>query len=408
MSNFARILNAKPLLLTPDKRVMHFPATNKVRIDNILPDNPEYRNAAQRSNRKEYANASKAALETGLVPPVQNYRERGNMTSYTQDYAGKPLPDKLEGMSPKEQYKIGSQIGRMQNRLYEKGMGHMDIHEGNVVRPNPNKKQLKLVDNASVRPIEDEYDTGEMKNPYSRHWLGKPFMTGYNSRINFTQHKQMQHFADFGLEQLVGQASKLSDKAYQYAKVNPTKVLAGAGAIGGALQGTGLGESEEERANTSGLGRAGKIFGNAALGGTIGAGVGTVAKKADQLGAQAAQKYKRGATPDPYSNPARQSGQMPRSIEIDDDIPPTFQRENNRIWSTPKKPTDNGNDWSNVPNGWANPPDPFANPARQHTYSPSVVYTQLPVDLQDRTRNYATKQTTKRRNNFADERGLGA
>ena len=56
----------------------------------------------------------------------------------------------------------------------------------------------------------------------------------------------------------------------------------------------------------------------------------------------------------------------------------------------------------------ANPPDPFANPARQHTYSPSVVYTQLPVDLQDRTRNYATKQTTKRRNNFADERGLGA
>lgn len=204
MSNFARILNAKPLLLTPDKRVMHFPATNKVRIDNILPDNPEYRNAAQRSNRKEYANASKAALETGLVPPVQNYRERGNMTSYTQDYAGKPLPDKLEGMSPKEQYKIGSQIGRMQNRLYEKGMGHMDIHEGNVVRPNPNKKQLKLVDNASVRPIEDEYDTGEMKNPYSRHWLGKPFMTGYNSRINFTQHKQMQHFADFGLEQLVG------------------------------------------------------------------------------------------------------------------------------------------------------------------------------------------------------------
>lgn len=200
MSNFARILNAKPLLLTPDKRVMHFPATNRVRIDNILPNNPEYRNAAQRSNRKEYANASKAALETGLVPPVQNYRERGNMTSYTQDYAGKPLPDKLEGMSPKEQYKIGSQIGRMQNRLYEKGMGHMDIHEGNVVRPNPNKKQLKLVDNASVRPIEDEYDTGEMKNPYSRHWLGKPFMTGYNSRINFTQHKQMQHFADFGLE----------------------------------------------------------------------------------------------------------------------------------------------------------------------------------------------------------------
>jgi len=289
MSNFARILNAKPLLLTPDKRVMHFPATNRVRIDNILPDNPEYRNAAQRSNRKEYANASKAALETGLVPPVQNYRERGNMTSYTQDYAGKPLPDKLEGMSPKEQYKIGSQIGRMQNRLYEKGMGHMDIHEGNVVRPNPNKKQLKLVDNASVRPIEDEYDTGEMKNPYSRHWLGKPFMTGYNSRINFTQHKQMQHFADFGLEQLVGQAKNLGQQGLNKAKtlgyaaknvagdisqMRGTQIGAGIGAVTGLARGAGAGETEEERANTTALGRVGKVFGNTAGGAAVGGALG--------------------------------------------------------------------------------------------------------------------------------------
>lgn len=102
--------------------------------------------------------------------------------------------------------------------------------------------------------------------------------------------------ANFGFEQVLGQVNKLSDKAYQYAKVNPTKVLAGAGAVGGALQGTGLAESEEERANTSGWGRLGKIAGNAALGGTLGAGIGTVAKKADQLGADAARNYFRKPT----------------------------------------------------------------------------------------------------------------
>ena len=292
-SSFARIRNAKALLLTSDKRVMHFPATNKVRIDNILPDNPEYRNAAQRSNRKEYENASKAASTTGLVPPVQNYRERGNMTSYTQDYAGKPLPDKLEGISPKEQYKIGSQVGRMQNRLYEKGMGHMDIHEGNVVRPNPNKKQLKLVDNASVRPIEDEYDTGEMKNPYSRHWLGKPFMTGYNSRINFTQHTQMQHFANFGFEQVLGQAKNLGKQGLSYIDKHPVRSAAGITAAAGALKGSGVFESDEERANTSGLGRLGKLATNSALGATIGTGGMVINQKASQLGADAFKKYTR-------------------------------------------------------------------------------------------------------------------
>jgi hypothetical protein len=364
-SSFARIRNAKALLLTSDKRVMHFPATNKVRIDNILPDNPNYKAAARRASVKEYENASKAASTTGLVPPVQNYRERGNMTSYTQDYAGKPLPDKLEGISPKEQYKIGSQVGRMQNRLYEKGMGHMDIHEGNVVRPNPNKKQLKLVDNASVRPIEVEYDTGEMKNPYSRHWLGKPFMTGYNSRINFSQHKQMQHFAHFGSQ----------DANFAPFTVSPA-IDAAATRIGGALRGgqigsaigTGLGvakgagvfETEEERANTNGWDRAAKTLGYGLAGNALGTGLGTAiggnsrfirekAEQGKQVAAKgyqdlnqkvkdygtkrrndfadergigtgagvAAMKYKRGATPDPYANSARQSGQPPRPIEID-------------------------------------------------------------------------------------------
>ena len=127
MSDFARIRNAKPLLLTPEKRVLHFPAAGKVRIDNILPDEPHYRDAAKRASVKEYTNADKAATTTGLVPSVQNYRERGNMTSYTQDYAGERLPNKLQGIVPKEQYKLVSQVGRMQNRLREQNLGHTDM-----------------------------------------------------------------------------------------------------------------------------------------------------------------------------------------------------------------------------------------------------------------------------------------
>lgn len=196
-SDFARIRNAKPLLLTPEKRVLHFPATGKVRIDNILPDEPHYRDAAKRASVKEYTNADKAATTTGLVPSVQNYRERGNMTSYTQDYAGERLPNKLQGIVPKEQYKLGSQVGRMQNRLREQNLGHTDIHEGNIVRPNPKRREAKLIDNDAINVINDRYDEAEAKNLYSAKRLGKPFMTGYNSRINFT-HKKMQHFANFG------------------------------------------------------------------------------------------------------------------------------------------------------------------------------------------------------------------
>lgn len=321
ISSFARIHNAKPLLLTPDKRVMHFPKTNKVRIDNILPDEPHYRDAAQRSNRKEYANANTAALETGLVPPVQNYRERGNMTSYTQDYAGKPLPRKLESIAPKEQYKLGSQVGRIQNRLREQNLGHVDIHEGNIVRPNPKRREVKLIDNAAIENIKDKYDEAEVKNLYAAKRLGKPFMTGYNSRINFTQNKQMQHFANFALP--TGFADTLAKAAQNN---NPFKnphaygtgikdlyknSTAGAAVAGGSVgsylggaagiaRGMGIGETEEEKANTTALGRVGKVLGGyaggALAGGAVGAGVG------------ASSRYLRGRGTKP---------QAPRSIEID-------------------------------------------------------------------------------------------
>jgi hypothetical protein len=308
-TNFARIRNAKPLLLTPDKRVMHFPATNKVRIDNILPDNPEYRVAAQRSNRKEYANANTAALETGLVPPVQNYRERGNMTSYTQDYAGKPLPRALKGIAPKEQYKLGSQVGRIQNKLREQNLGHTDIHEGNIVRPNPNKREVKLVDNASVTQIQDQYDEGDMKNLpyYVRDRLGKPFMTGYNSRINFKQHTQMKHFADFGftnpLPSMLNKAQPylnnakaaggaLKDTAQAFGATRGVQIGAGLGAAAGLARGAGVGESEEERANTTGLGRLGKVLGNTTAGGVVGGSLGLAGENGARVSNQIYRRRK--------------------------------------------------------------------------------------------------------------------
>jgi hypothetical protein len=314
ITNFARIRNAKALLLTPDKRVLHFPAEGKVRIDNILPDNLSYRDAAQRASVKEYTNANTAALKTGLVPPVQNYRERGNMTSYTQDYAGKPLPNRLKGIEPKEQYKLGSQVGRIQNRLREQNLGHVDIHEGNVVRPNPKRREVKLIDNASIENIKDKYDEAEVKNLYAAKRLGKPFMTGYNSRINFTQQKQMQHFANFGIEQILNQSKTYGKQGLDYINRHPVRSAAGITAAAGALKGSGVFETEEEKANTTGLGRLGKIVTNSALGATIGTGGMVINQKASQLGAQAAQKYKRGVTPDPDANPARQAGQVPTPI----------------------------------------------------------------------------------------------
>ena len=296
-SSFARIRNAKPLLLTPDKRVMHFPATNKVRIDNILSDVPEYRKADINSSRTGFINAD-AASKLGVVPAVQNYRERGNIHTYTQDYAGKRLPENLEGISPKQQYKLGSQAARIQNKLLTKGLGHTDLHEGNIVRPNPRRNEVKLIDNDAIRNIKDDWDKSTMKSYY----MPEPFTAGYNNRRNFSQHTQMQHFAHFGSQ----------EANFAPFPVSPA-IGTAATRIGGALRGgqlgsaigTGLGvakgagvfETEEERANTNGWDRAAKTLGYGLAGNALGTGLGTaigvnsrfIRRKAEQ-GKQVATK----------------------------------------------------------------------------------------------------------------------
>lgn len=339
ISSFARIRNAKALLLTPEKRVMHFPATNKVRIDNIGSNVPEYRQADIKASRKEYANADKAS-QLGVVPAVQNYRERGNLQTYSQDYAGKSLPDSLQGFNPQEKYKLGSQIGRIQNRLVEKNLGHTDIHEGNIVKPNPNKRQVKLIDNAAIEDVNNFYDENQLKWLFSRGRLGETFMTGYNSRINFTQHKQMQHFTHFAATRSSGANFSLTNLGAVGA-VQGARTGLGVGALYGLARGTGAGETQEEKDSTTALGRVGKILGRTATGSVAGAGIGTVAggaaavgygqlrrknqgfdKWADKVGLTseknwddriAAVRAKR-TVPDPQANAARQAGQAPTPI----------------------------------------------------------------------------------------------
>lgn len=340
-SNFARIRNAKALLLTPDKRVLHFPATNKVRIDNLT-DGYTYKDIIQNAARKEYRLADVASQRTPIVPPVDNYRERGNMLSYTQDYAGSPV--RMKDMSAKEQYKLGSQVSRQQNRLVkDSGLGHTDIHEGNVVRSNPKGREVKLIDNEAIKPISDSDDQAMLKYLTHRKQLGKPFMTGYNSRINFTQHTQMQHFTHFADTHSSSANFSLTNLGAVGA-VQGARTGLGAGALYGLARGMGAGETQEEKDSTTALGRVGKILGRTTTGAVAGAGIGTVAggaaavgygqlrrknqdfdKWADKAGLAseknwddriAAVRAKRTAS-DSYANPARQSGQAPRSIEID-------------------------------------------------------------------------------------------
>lgn len=185
-------------------------------------------------------------------------------------------------MSPKEQYKLGSQVGRQQNTLRKNNLGHTDLHSGNIVKPNPNKRKSYLIDNEAFQPVHDIYDENLLKPHELQTGLGKPFMTGYNSRINFTQHTQMQHFANFGIPIPQG-VKNLGGKA-NAAIMNNLDVAfpaSAGGVIGstigstiGLVKGAGVGETEEERANTTAGGRVGKIFGKTLAGGAIGAATG--------------------------------------------------------------------------------------------------------------------------------------
>jgi hypothetical protein len=95
----------------------------------------------------------------------------------------------------------------------------------------------------------------------------------------------MQHFANFGIEQVAKQGMG-------YLQNNPIKGLAAGGAIGGAIHGTGILETEEEKAKTTGLERLGKIVGNSALGASTGAASGYAMQKGGQLGAKYARQKK--------------------------------------------------------------------------------------------------------------------
>ena len=78
ISSFARIRNAKPLLLTPEKRVMHFPKTNKVHIDYNVNHEPKYRENAIEESKLEYLRAEKIAkLPQKITPKVDSYGDRG-------------------------------------------------------------------------------------------------------------------------------------------------------------------------------------------------------------------------------------------------------------------------------------------------------------------------------------------
>jgi hypothetical protein len=220
----------------------------------------------------------------------------------------------------------------MQNRLLKEGLGHTDIHEGNIVKPDVNKRQVKLIDNDAIKNMNTKYDEAEMKNLYWKKSLGKPFMTGYNNRINFTQQKQMQHFANFATS---SDANFSLTNLGAVGAVLGARTGLGAGAVYGLARGMGAGESQEEKDSTTALGRVGKILGRTATGSIAGAGIGTVAggtaavgygqlrrknqgfdKWADKVGLTseknwddriAAVRARKNAS-DLYANTARQSG----------------------------------------------------------------------------------------------------
>jgi hypothetical protein len=202
---------------------------------------------------------------------------------------------------------------------------------------------VKLIDNASIENIKDKYDEAEVKNLYAAKRLGKPFMTGYNSRINFTQHKQMQHFTHFADTHSSSANFSLTNLGAVGA-VQGARTGLGAGALYGLARGMGAGETQEEKDSTTALGRVGKILGRTTTGAVAGAGIGTVAggaaavgygqlrrknqgfdKWADKVGLTseknwddriAAVRAKR-TVPDPQANAARQAGQAPNTYSLD-------------------------------------------------------------------------------------------
>lgn len=165
----------KPFLNGNQSKITNYPTEGVVAIRRMLEgrvlDKP--RNIAKRTI-KEFDRASKAA-SVNVVPPVSNLTATKRSIGYIQKYGGKDLEDSIEKMSAKEQYKTGSQVGRLQKRLQSIGLEHQDIHEKNIVKPNRRKKKVYLIDNESLAKTR-----GTLKRDYS---MTEPFNIGYEYGI---------------------------------------------------------------------------------------------------------------------------------------------------------------------------------------------------------------------------------
>lgn len=165
----------KPFLNGNQSKITNYPVEGVVAIRRMLKgkilDKP--RNITKKTV-KEFDRARRAA-SINVVPPVSNLTATKRSIGYIQKYGGKDLEDSIENMSPKQQYKTGSQVGRLQKRLQKIGLEHQDIHEKNIVKPNPRKKKVYLIDNESLAKT-----TGKLKRNYS---MTDSFDTGYEYGI---------------------------------------------------------------------------------------------------------------------------------------------------------------------------------------------------------------------------------
>jgi hypothetical protein len=97
-------------------------------------------------------------------------------------------------------------------------------------------------------------------------------------------------------------------------QINAANVGTAVGAGLGALEGSGINETEEQRRSTGLVGRAGKVLGMTGLGAGVGRGVGSVAGAGvNRYQANQRLQSRRKDNPDSFKNP----NTVPRSIEIE-------------------------------------------------------------------------------------------
>lgn len=108
-----------------------------------------------------------------------------------------------------------------------------------------------------------------------------------------------------------GTANRFSNLSPQ---INAANVGTAVGAGLGALEGSGINETEEQRRSTGLVGRAGKVLGMTGLGAGVGRGVGSVAGTGvNRYQANQRLQNRRKDNPDAFKNPSS----VPRQIEIE-------------------------------------------------------------------------------------------